>query len=194
MNLIQRAKNILTTPKTEWDVVATESATMGSLLTSYVIPMALIPTAATFLRGLIWTSIFVGSKYYIYSAIITFVSAIVSYVVTTYAVDLLATNFKSEKNLNKSAQLVAYSSTASWVAGILTIIPVLGWLAAIAGWGYSVYLMYLGTGPVKKTPEDQRIVYVIIIIVVMIVVGLIIGAILGALFFAGAIGGAFISR
>ena len=194
MNLIQRAKNILTTPKTEWDVVATESATMGSLLTSYVIPMALIPTAATFLRGLIWTSIFVGSRYYIYAAIISFVSAIVSYIVTTYVVDLLATNFKSEKDTNRSAQLVAYSSTASWVAGILTIIPVLGWLAAIAGWGYSVYLMYLGMGPIKKTPEDQRIVYVIIIIVVMIVVGLIIGGILGAIFFAGTISGAFMGR
>jgi hypothetical protein len=100
---------------------------------------------------------------------------------------MLANNFKSEKKLDSSAQLVAYSSTASWVAGILLIVPVVGWLAAIAGWVYSVYLMYLGVGPVKKTPEDQRIVYVIIIIIVMIVISMIIAAILGGLFLASAV-------
>jgi hypothetical protein len=189
MNLIQRAKNILTTPKTEWDVVAAESATMGSLLTSYVLPLSLIPVVATLLNGLVWGGIIWGMKYTIVSAVIAFVNAIISYVIATYAIDLLATNFKSEKNMNSSAQLAAYSCTAMWVVSILGIIPFLGWLGMLAGAAYTVYLMYLGTGPVKKTPEDQRIVYVIVVIVIVIVVHFIIQAILGGIMFTAVLGG-----
>lgn len=190
MNLIERAKNILLSPKTEWNVIAGETATLSSLLTSYVIPLALIPTAAAFLSGLFWTSKLLGfgMRYTIIAACGAFVSAIISYVVTTYVVDMLATNFQSKKDLGSSAQLVAYSATASWVASILGIVPFVGWLAAVAGGIYAIYLMYLGLGPVKKTPEDQRVIYLIIIIVVFIVISMVINWLLISMFFAGTMG------
>ncbi len=188
MNLIDRVKNILMTPKTEWEVVNGETATLSSLLTSYVLPLALIPTAASLISNLFWASWLVGTSYVIIHAVVTFVTTIIVFVAATYTVDMLAGNFKSEKNLNKSAQLVAYSSTAFWVASIVGIIPVLGWLVAIAGGVYSIYLLYLGIGPLKKTPEDQKVVYIIIVIVVMIVIQVIIGAISAAVFFANTVG------
>ncbi|HUZ59772.1 MAG TPA: hypothetical protein VMU83_13435 [Hanamia sp.] len=43
MNLIERAKNILITPKTEWLVVDSESATPPSLLTAMFCPWPLSP-------------------------------------------------------------------------------------------------------------------------------------------------------
>ncbi len=185
MNLINRAKNILLTPKTEWNVVAGETATLGSLLTSYVIPMALIPTAASLLSALLWTGRLFGMKYAIIAACGSFVGAIISYVVTTYVVDLLAPNFQSKKDLGSSAQLVAYSGTASWVASILGIVPILGWLGMIAGGIYAIYLMYLGLGPVKKTPDDQKAIYLVVAIIVFIVVSILIGWILMAMFWTG---------
>jgi Yip1 domain len=191
MNLIERAKNILITPKTEWEVINGETATMTSLLTSYALPLALIPAAAAFLSGILWTHSVTGA---IMGAVISLISTIVSFIVGTYVVDLLAPNFKSEKNINKSAQLVAYASTASWVAGIISVIPLLGWLGAIAGAAYTIYLMYLGIGTIKKTPEDQRIVYVIIIVVVIFVVAMIIGALLGGLLLAGVLGTGALGR
>jgi hypothetical protein len=106
-------------------------------------------------------------------------------VITAYVADMLANTFKSEKNLDKSAQLVAYSSTASWVASILSIIPVIGWLSSIAGGIYAIYLLYLGVGPIKKTPEDQRVIYIVIIVVVLIVASMILGSILGMFLLAG---------
>lgn len=187
MNLINRAKNILLTPKTEWNVIAGETATLGSLLTSYVIPMALIPTAAALLSGLFWGALF-GMKFAVLSAVSAFVSVIVAYVVTTYIVDLLAPNFQSKKDLGSSAQLVAYSATASWVASIANIIPFVGWLVAIAGGIYGIYLMYLGLGPVKKTAEDQKVIYLIICIVVFVVIYMLIGWILMMLFWTGVAG------
>ena len=186
MNLINRVKNILLTPKTEWNVIAGETATMGSLLTSYVLPLALIPAVVSILNGLLWTRMW-GMKYVIITACIAFISAILSYILTTYVVDLLAPNFQSKKDLGSSAQLVAYSATANWVASILGLIPLvfIGWLGILAGAVYSIYLMYLGIGPVKKTPEDQRVIYIVIVILVLIVTSVVITWILGAMLLAG---------
>ena len=72
-----------------------------------------------------------------------------------------------------------------------SIAAVRHWLAVIAGISYSVFLMYLGVGPLKKTPEDQRIVYVVISSVIMLVVMYVIEAVFNAMFFVGTIGGSF---
>lgn len=188
MNLIQRAKNILITPKTEWTVVAGETATLGSLLTGYVLPLSLIPAIASLLGGFLFGGMLLGLTYGIIMAVVTVVAAILAYVIGTYIIDALAPSFKSEKNIGASAQLMAYSATAMWVAGILGIIPVLGWLAMIAGAVYCIYLMYLGLGPVKKTPEDQRVLYVIIAIVVYWVVNLVISMLIGGIVVASIVG------
>lgn len=182
MNLIERAKNIITTPKTEWLVIETETATPGSLLSSYVLPMAIISSLGTLFRGLLWAGTW-GLQYYLISVCISFISIIVTFFISAYVVDMLAPSFNSEKNINRSAQLVAYSNTPTWIAGLLSFIPVLGWVIVIAGWIYSVYLMYLGIGPLKKTPEDKKIIYMIIAFIVMLIIGFIIAAILGSIFF-----------
>lgn len=191
MNLIQRAKNILFTPKTEWDVVAGETATLGSLLTGYVLPLSLIPAAAGFLGSLLFAGMLFGIGFGIATAVVSIIGTILAFVIGTYIIDALAPSFKSEKNLGRSAQLMAYSATAIWVAGILGLVPFLGWLAMLAGAAYSIYLMYLGLGPVKKTPEDQRVIYVIIAIVVYwavyAIIAMLIGTlVIGALFMGGA--------
>jgi hypothetical protein len=183
MNLIDRARNILLTPKTEWVTIAGESATLSSLLTSYVLPMAAIPAAASVLSEMV-IGMGMSTKFIIMSALIAYVMAVVSFVITAYVADTLANIFKSEKNLDKSAQLVAYSATASWVASILSIIPVIGWISSIAGVIYAIYLLYLGVGPVKKTPEDQRVIYVVIIVVVLIVASMVLESLLGMLLLA----------
>lgn len=83
MNLIERVKNILITPKTEWEVINS----MGT-----------------------W-----GLKYIIASAVIAFIAVLLSFYLTALIVDMLAPSFKSEKNMSKSAQLVAYSGTPSYI-------------------------------------------------------------------------------
>jgi hypothetical protein len=110
------------------------------------------------------------------------VSAIVSYFISTYVIDALAPSFGSEKNINKSAQLVAYASTAAWVAGIFHILPSLGILGILGL--YSVYLFYVGLPIMKKTPEDKKIVYMIVSALVIIVVGFVIQMILMKIVYA----------
>jgi hypothetical protein len=181
MNLIERVKNILVTPKTEWDVINGESATPASLLTSYVIPLALIPAIASFIgMGLIGTSILGvkigGIKFGLALAVQTFIGAIIGFYINSYVIDALAPTFKSEKNINKSAQLVAYASTASWVAGIFNLLPALSILAIVGL--YSIYLFYVGLPKLKNTPQDQVVPYMLVSALVLIVVYLLVGFIL----------------
>ncbi|HSV09996.1 MAG TPA: Yip1 family protein [Hanamia sp.] len=180
MNLIERAKNMLVTPKAEWLLIETEIATPKSLLISYVLPMAIIASIGKILTGLVWAGLF--TSYFIWAAIFAFISIIVSFYISIYIIDMLAPSFGSERNLNKSAQLVAYSNTPNWIAGLLSFIPIIGWLLVIAGWIYSIYLFYIGLGPLKKTPEDKKVVYMIVAFIIMIAVVFIISAILMAIF------------
>jgi Yip1 domain len=173
MSIITRAKNILLTPKTEWEVIRTETDTPQSLLGKYVIPMALIPAIAFFIGyGLVGFDAVIfrvtGIRWGLIMALNSFITSILTYYICTFVVDALAPSFGSEKNIGRSAQLVAYSSTAIWVAGIFNIIPSLSILAILGL--YSIYLFYLGVPVMKKTPEDKRIAYMVVGAIVIVVV------------------------
>jgi len=66
-------------------------------------------------------------------------------------------------------KLVAYSYTPGWVFGILAIIPFLGWIAAVIGGLYGIYVMYLGLPKLMKSPQEKSVPYLIVVIVCAIV-------------------------
>ena len=184
MNLVERAKNIIMTPKTEWSVIAAEEPNVTQILTGYVIPLALIPAVASVIGyGVIGSGMGTSLTWGIGMGIISFVSTVLGVYLTAFVVDFLAPNFGSQKNFGRSMQLVAYAYTPAWVAGILNIVPAIGVIAALAGL-YGLYLMYLGFPHTMKTPEDKVIVYLIVAIVALIVIYMILGAILTAIVFA----------
>ncbi len=184
MNIVDRAKNIILTPKNEWQVIAGEQPDIKQIFTGYVLPLALIPVIAciigfTFIGRSGFRSFGLGLT----TAIIQLVLAFVGVYLTAFVVDLLAPNFGSEKNLGRAVQLVAYSFTPVWVAGVLYIVPVLGLLVVLASF-YGLYLLYLGLPLMMKTPQDKVAVYLVVSIVVFIVVYAIISAVLSAIFFS----------
>ncbi len=195
MNLIERVKNILVTPKTEWEVINGETATPMSLLTSYVLPLAIVSSVGTILKYFFFApTLGMGTNFMIGMALVGFIAAVIAFYLSAIIIDMLAPSFSSEKDLNKSAQLVAYAGTPSYIAGLLSFIPIIGGLLTFAAWGYGIYLMYLGIGPLKKTPEDKKIVYMLVAFAIMIVIYLVIAAILGAIVFATMGGVAAISN
>jgi hypothetical protein len=187
MNLIERVKNILVTPKTEWEVINGETETPQSLLPKYVIPLAIIGAVAAFIGfGLIGVSTFGikvgGMKWGLTTAVKMLLQGILSYYICTYVIDALAPTFKSEKNLGKSAQLVAYASTAGAVGGVFYILPMLSILVLIAAL-YGIYLFYIGLPIMKKTPQEQVVPYMLVSAVTIIVVSLVLGFILDRLIY-----------
>lgn len=179
MNLVDRARNLLITPKVEWLIIKTENASVQEMLTSYVLPLSVIPAVCALLSGLIWHSIALGLA----NALAAVAMAIIGFYAGTYIADALAPSFSSEKDLNRSAQLVGYSYTPTAVASVLGIIPLLNFLAVIAGFGYMVYLMYLGATPLKRTPDEKRVGYIVVILLVQLILFFTLSAIFTSIVF-----------
>lgn len=178
MNLVERAKNIVLSPKTEWPVIASEAAEPASILTSYVLPLALIPTIATAIgMGLIGAGPVASLGLGVAMGVVSLVTSILGVLIGAFVVDVLAPTFGSEKNFGRSLQLVAYSWTPAWLAGILQIVPALGILGTLAGL-YGIYLLYLGLPVIKKTPQEKQVVYLIVVLIAILVVYMIIGGVL----------------
>jgi len=172
MNLVDRAKNIMISPKTEWDVIAREQPNTQQILFTYLLPLALIPAIATFLGSLIFVQFSFGFALAtgLGMALVSFVVLFFAVLLSAFVVDAFAPSFGSQKNFGRSLQLVTYSVTPALVLGILNIIPFLGWLFYLVGFGYGIYIMYLGLGPVKQTPEDKKVVYLIVSMLVLLVI------------------------
>ncbi len=198
MSMPDRVKSIIITPKKEWRKIAAEEQSLPAVIMSYVLPLALVGAAATFTgfgfigvdTGLLGLRI-KGMDWGLYTAIKFFVTNILSVLISAYVVDMLAPLFGSEKNLNKSTRLVAYSYTPGLIGAFLNIVPMLSMTGCLLGF-YGIYLWYLGLGPMKKTPEDKKVIYlvisIVVLIVVLVVVGLIMGKVLGSIFGFGALG------
>jgi Protein of unknown function (DUF1282). len=172
-NIVNRVKNILFTPKTEWDVINSETSEPPKILTAYIIPLVLIGVVANFIGwGLIGKTTYGftlrGIDLGIKSGIVSFIVGIASTFLTALVIDALAPTFKSEKNFGKSFQLAAYSYTPGWVGAVLNIIPSLATLALLAGL-YGLYILYLGLPKLKNTLEDQTVGYFIVSLLTMIV-------------------------
>ncbi len=190
MNLIERAKNIIISPKTEWDVIAGETASVQELYVNYALVLVAAAALAEFIgRAIIGFSV-LGAHFRtpMGSALVGFILRIVltlaGVFILAYIIDALAPSFNGEKDILASHKLAVYSSTPAWVGGLFAIIPplaIIGLLFAL----YGIYVFYLGVTPVKKVPSDKSAVYTLVVIVISIVIYFIIGAIVGAFMVAG---------
>ena len=183
-SLVDRVKNMIATPKTEWDRIDAEPATIGSIYTSYVMILAAIPCIATTLGLLLFvprtppvveaygqalgipmlttTSIIAGG-------VVQYVLSLISVYVVGMIIDALAPTFGGTKDQLKAFKVAAYYPTAAWVAGILAIIPLLGLLVLVAAI-YSLYTLYLGLPKLMRVPQDKVVGYFVVTLVIAIVV------------------------
>jgi len=191
MNLFERAKNILITPKTEWEVIKNEQTYVSDLFTKYVLILALIPAVAGFIgQSLVGISLGPFGSYKmpvergLLYLILYYAMTVGAVYLLAFIVDALAPSFGSQKDMLASLKVVVFSYTAAWVAGIFQIFPLLGFLGVIGGL-YGLYLLYLGLKIVKETPQDKLVGYFIVIIIVTIVVYFVIGMIVTAIAFGG---------
>ena len=173
MNIIDRVKNILLTPKTEWPAIDQEADSMNTVFTKYVLPLVLLGAVAAFIGyGLVGYDFMLmkvkGIKWGVYFGLSHLLSIIIGFFVASYVIDALAPSFGSTKNLDKSAQLVAYANTPAYVAALFMFLPALGAIGLIGLYG--IYLFYLGLPILKGTPDDKRIGYMIVAALVIVII------------------------
>lgn len=195
MNIVERAKNILTKPKAEWAVIDGETTTVGGLFTGYAVILALLPVIGTLIALALSLGPYryFGMNYFLISAIAGYVIGLGILFLMGIVADALAPSFDGTKNQISAMKLVVYSGTAMWVAGFFAFIPGIGFLIGLVGFGYAAYLLYLGSIAVMKVPQDKAVGYTAVVIIIWIVLAMIItGIIVGGLITA-VIGGAAIT-
>ncbi len=177
MNLVDRIKNIIIGPKEEWPIIAGEETNTQALYTGYIMILAAIGPLALLIRTMA-----VGAV----GTIVGYIISLVMVYVVALIVDVLAPTFGGEKNFIQSLKLVAYSSTAAWLAGIFQLLGVLGGLVGLIALIYSLYTFYLGVPVLKKCPQDKAVGYTVVVVVCVLVLGAILATLMRSLFWGGA--------
>lgn len=194
MNIVERVKNICLSPKTEWPVIAGETAATGSLITGYVLPLATIGAVAGFIGGsIIGHSIpFVGGTFRtpmvagVGLALFQIIMSVVTVFILSFIINALAPSFGGEKNNAQALKVAVYSYTPGWLAAIFHMIPGLGILAILGLYG--LYVLYLGLPRLMKSPEDKALGYTVVVVICAIVLSLVIAAVGGIFVGAGMTG------
>lgn len=183
MDLVTRAKNIITRPNTEWAVVAAEPASPAGIIAGYVAPLAAIAPIASFIGLCIigvgipfvatYRTPFVSG---VAQAVLSFVFAVIAIFLVAAVVNVLAPSFSGQKNWLAALKVTAYSFTPAFLAGILLVFPVLGILGLLASL-WSIYLLYAGLPVLMGAPKDKAPLYTIAVVFCAFVVGAVLGTV-----------------
>lgn len=185
MGIVDRVKNILLKPKSEWDVIAGEISTTGGLFASYVAPLAGIAALCGFLgQTLVGTSIpFLGTYRApimagIVTALFVFGMAFVSVFILSLIINALAPSFGGQKDAAQAMKVAVYSYTPGWIGGFLGVLPMLGLLGGLLAL-YGLYLLYLGLPRLMKNPPEKSLGYTVVVVICAIVIGIVTSLIVG---------------
>ncbi len=169
--LISRMVNMILKPKTEWVNVYQEQPFMVRSW-SYALMLLLIPAISNFMAygfigvkisGLTIKSPILGLQ----EGLMTFICGILSIYATALVVYFLAPGFNSEKKFGRALQLVVYSMTPFWVAGIMFLVPGIQPIVYMTGI-YVFYLMFKGLPVLLRIPGKKITGYLTVSIIGLI--------------------------
>lgn len=182
MDIVARAKGLITNPMTEWGLIAAEPADRAGLFKSYVVPLAALPAVA----GVVGTALMgmgaLGMGGLIGSAVVGYALTLIGIFVLAKIIEALAPRFGGPADATAAMKLAAYAPTASWVGGAFMIIPWIGWLPALAGGLYSLFLFYVGTPTVMRIPRERVMGFALSVVLLAVLANILIGAIIAILF------------
>lgn len=170
MNLVERAKKLLTKPRAEWETISSEAATVQGLYTGYVMALAAIPAIANLIG---FSVVGIGGvrvpiAYGVTQLVIGYAMTLASIYLLAIAIDALAPTFGAQRNFMQAMKLAAYMPTAGWLAGVFNVVPVLAILTLVGGL-YSLYLLFIGLPILMKPAQSQSISYTVVVMLVTIV-------------------------
>lgn len=193
--LVNRVKNILVTPQTEWPVAGAEPDTVKDVYLKYILIVAGVAAIGYFIDNTIMGTSVLGMTVRtpfglgVVMAVLMYAAALATVFVVGVLADVLAPSFGGERNQAQGVKLIAYAATAGWIGAVLGIVPWIGWLLSIAAMIYGIYLVYLGAPHTTKVPADRAAGYTAILVVIWLVISFTVGAAIGLM----AAGGSAIS-
>jgi hypothetical protein len=184
MDIVARAKGLITRPREEWQAIAGEPSDTAGLFKNYVAPLSVIPAVAGFIGtsligvsvpglGTVRTGLGTGLA----SAILQFGLSLVLVYVLALVIDALAPTFQGHKNMLAAFKVAAYSMTPSWLAGIFSLIPSISFLSLLGL--YAIYVLYVGLPLLMRTPANKALGYTAVVVLAAIVLSIVLAAVLG---------------
>ena len=181
--LVERIKNIVLTPKTEWRVIEPEPTSVAQLYTGYVMPMAAFAAVMSFVRmsvigvsmpfgGTIRTPLASG----LVSSVVTFILGLIGLYLVGFIINMLAPTFSGARNQTQALKTAAYALTPAWLGTALTFLP-LGTLLQLLAGIYGIYVLYLGLPVMMRAPEDKAGGYTATVVACTILVGILFAAV-----------------
>lgn len=186
MNIVERAKSLLVSPRPTWEVIDAEVTDTARLYTGYLMILAAIPAVCGFIgmsligMGGFGITFRVPVMAGLANMLVSYVLSLVGVFLLALIIDALAPRFGGVSNRVQAVKVAVYSSTAAMLGGIFTLLPMLSILGLVAA-AYSIYLLYTGLPIVMKSGREKSAGYTAIVIVAAILLGMIVGAI-GSMF------------
>ena len=171
--LVARVRNIVLTPRDEWNVIAAEPESPVSIFSRYVMPLAAIGPVAGLIGGQVFGYGAFGFSYRpglvpsIVAAVVAYAIVLAGIWLLAFLADYLAPRFGGVANRAQAFKLVAYGSTASLLAGLFGLVPSLGVFGLLGL--YSLYQFYTGVGPLMQVPGDKGLAYTAFTVVAALV-------------------------
>ena len=182
--MLNRIKNILLQPASEWSVISNEPASVKSIFSGYAIPLSALQFVATVVAmGVLGIGaelmelggISVSLADTVLRGVISFAMSLVLLYVLALVCSKIAPSFNGNSDLVQALKLFTYSSTPTWVLG--AIMPflmgsmglmMLVSLLSLAALGYAIYLIYIGAGPTLGIPQEKLAGFTVVIIAIYI--------------------------
>lgn len=176
--LLNRAKNIVLTPKTEWPSIAGEATSIAQLSIGYVVPLTAYAVVMSVVRlVLIGTQLPFGSVVHtplsgaIGIAAWTFVGSFIGLFLVGLIVNLLAPTFGGIRDQTQALKVAAYSLTPAYLGSVLALSPVMPTLLQFVVLCYGLHVLYLGLPVVMRAPPERALGYTVTVVVCCFVLG-----------------------
>ena len=174
MDIVARAKGLITRPREEWQAIAGEPSDTAGLFKGYVMPMSAIPMVAGFIGAAIFATMFAAALpgfsigAILAQSVVSYVLGLAGVWVFGKVVQALAPRFGGTREEVPAMKLAAYSPTAVWLAGVFALVPPLAILAVLGF--YSLYILYKGVPVVTRVPEDKALVFTLALVACAILI------------------------
>lgn len=177
---IDRIKNIVLTPKTEWPVIAAEPTRIAELYTGFFAPLAALSALVSFIRmsvigyGSVFgvalrTPVATGLEYSIGS----FALALLGLYLAGFIISVLAPTFGGRRDLGQALKVAAYSATPVLAGSVLSLLPMFATLLQLAAAIYAIYLLYLGLPQLMHSARERAVGYTVAVIICGLLVGVV---------------------
>jgi hypothetical protein len=170
MNVVSRAKAMLTEPLGEWMRIAQDAEDPAYVLSHYVAVLALVPAAFGFIgasvvgvdvpgAGIFRVPVFDG----LFGAIFGYVMTCATVLLLALIIDLVAPLFGGRRDFDAAFKLAVYSFTPVWLAGIFLVLPGLRFLILLGFYG--AYIFWLGLPLLARAPAQKSQIFTALIVV-----------------------------